>query len=230
MAYEQFSDDHSSTEWSDDSSTEESEDGNQSTPLSNVSITTSTVFSSSSVLLAQGVGLASMINHATQGLWGTPLPSDSFEYFSSEANSIIQSSTGNFDYQVHLHEENGILSSTSDGITSYHAFLGKQLAIIISINNLLELVGISFENLHIVIDQTTEAKEFTKPISKDSFKGDAATPLMLASNLIENETLNFEIIKKQGKYRKEVSERFDLISMEIILFLMWEAELTRKSR
>lgn len=230
LIYEDFSDDHSLTEWFDSSVADESEEGNEVSTLANISITTSSLSSSTTDLLAQGSGLASMINHAMQGLWGTSLPDEPFQFFSTQSNSVIEASTANFDYMVHLNEESGILTSSSHGINIFHANQGNQQVITIKTNSLGELVEISFENLHIIISQTTKTKELSTPGFKGRFKDDAATPLLFVSNILKNEIFDPQVIKNKDKYIDMVTELFELSYIEIILFLILATELTKKSR
>ena len=225
MFYEKPSGDQSTIEWFDGSLGEETEDKNEVVALTNVSIIVSTPFYSG--LLAQGSGLASMINHAVQGLWGTSLPDEPFQYFSAQANSLIESSTANFDYELHLNDENGITTSSSHGVNNYYAYQGDQLVLTISTNTSNELIGICFESLNIRIHQENETKDFEASMLKGGFESNSATPLSFFSDLTS--TNIFNIIKNKSQYNRALTP-FELTDLEIILFLIFGSELTKKSR
>ena len=236
LSYASSSNDGALTGWSDgfegDEEDEDDKGENGVSTLDNILITTSSPSSFNIDLLAQGFGLASMINHAKQGLWGTLLPDQDFEYFSNHYGRVVKVSTKILDCTGDLDVEDGIVVSYFHGVTSYKAYHGSKLVITIKINTLGELVGISFEDLHIIINQTVKTKELASSGFKGDFKVDAATPLLFINNIIRDKIFDPTVIKyrHKHKYTDTVNKLFELSYLEIILFLILGSEHTKKIR
>ena len=129
LYYDESPDEGFPTEWlvepsvieSEEESGEESEEESETRTIRDLTNIVITSISSTGTgipngsILAQGFGLASILNYAIQGFWGTGMATASFEYFSLESESNIEASTGHFVYDSPLAQEadDGTLPSPS---------------------------------------------------------------------------------------------------------------------